>query len=102
MLAGCLYWKPHEPARRDTPAIHWPETSQLGGLNPPGVPGALGGLASEAAVPPASSGGHGASGKLTYLPSVRAAFTYSCQCRFGFHDRSASAPRTRTFPALAR
>src|SRR5690606_13901339 len=65
-------------------------------------PGALGGLAPEAAVPPASSGGHGASGKLTYLPSVRAAFTYSCQCRFGFHERSAAAPRTRTFSALAR
>src|SRR5690606_38239462 len=102
MVAGCLYWKPQEPAQREMPAIHCPEMSQLAGLKPPGVPGALGGLTSDAVVPPASSGGHGASMNLSYLPSVKAAFKYRLQRAEGFHDRSASAPRTRTRSALAR
>ena len=32
------------------PGSHWPEISQKAGLKPPGVPGALGGLAAVAAV----------------------------------------------------
>ena len=40
-----------------------------------GVAAAPGTCVPVTVVPPASSGGHGASGKLRYLPSVYAAFT---------------------------
>ena len=63
-VAGLLTSAPKENDHFETPGRRWPDMSQLAGLTPPAVPGALGVCPGNAVVPPDSSGGHGASTNL--------------------------------------